>query len=72
MTDVRAEMTAAVFQVHVQPGDVVDADTALVTLESMKMEIPVLAGCAGVVSSLEVAQGAQIDEGALIAVISTT
>jgi biotin carboxyl carrier protein len=41
----------------------------LVILESMKMEIPVLAEVSGVVSELAVHQGDSIQEGDTIAVI---
>ena len=44
---VRAEMVANVAEVHVKVGDTVEAGTALVLLESMKMEIPVLCETGG-------------------------
>ena len=46
-----------------------DGDT-LVILESMKMEIPVLAEEAGTLTKLHVAEGDVIQEGDLIATIS--
>ena len=69
MTEVRAEMVANVWQVVAAEGDsVADGDT-LVILESMKMEIPVLAEGAGTVTKLAVAEGDVVQEGDLIAVI---
>ncbi|REE98809.1 biotin/lipoyl-binding carrier protein [Thermomonospora umbrina] len=69
MPEVRAEMVANVWKVIVGQGDdVTDGDT-LVILESMKMEIPVLAEDDGVVSQLKVAEGDVVQEGDLIAVI---
>ena len=69
MTEVRAEMVANVWQVVVAEGDeVADGDT-LVILESMKMEIPVLAEAPGTLTKLAVAEGDVIQEGDLIAVI---
>lgn len=69
MAEVRSEMTANVWKVLVAEGDeVADGDT-LVILESMKMEIPVVAESSGVIASLAVAEGDTIDEDALIAVI---
>ncbi len=69
MAEVRSELTANVWKVLVAEGDqVTDGDT-LVILESMKMEIPVIAEADGRVSSLAVAEGDAIDEDALIAVI---
>jgi acetyl-CoA carboxylase biotin carboxyl carrier protein len=69
VTEVRAEMVANVWKVVASAGDtVVDGDT-LVILESMKMEIPVLAEGAGTVATLAVAEGDVVQEGDLIAVI---
>ncbi|MFZ2529150.1 MAG: biotin/lipoyl-binding carrier protein [Rhodococcus sp. (in: high G+C Gram-positive bacteria)] len=68
--DVRAEMVSTVFEVVVNNGDVVEVGDTLVILESMKMEIPVLAETAGTVTALEVAVGDVMQAGDLIAVIS--
>ncbi|MDV2474917.1 biotin/lipoyl-binding carrier protein [Rhodococcus zopfii] len=68
--DVRAEMVSTVFEVVVNKGDVVDVGDTLVVLESMKMEIPVIAETAGTVTALDVAVGDVIQAGDLIAVIS--
>ena len=69
MTEVRAEMVANVWQVVASEGDeVADGDT-LVILESMKMEIPVLAEQPGTVTKLAVAEGDVVQEGDLIAII---
>ena len=67
---VRAEMVANVMTVLVATGaTVVEGDT-LVILESMKMEIPVLAEVPGVVTTLAVVEGQVVQEGDLIAEIS--
>ena len=67
--EVRAEMVANVWKVVVAQGDsVTDGDT-LVILESMKMEIPVLAEGDGTVSTLHVSEGDVVQEGDVIAVI---
>ncbi len=69
MTEIRAEMVANVWKVVAAEGDsVADGDT-LVILESMKMEIPVLAEADGTLTKLAVAEGDVIQEGDLIAVI---
>ena len=69
MTEVRAEMVANVWQVVASEGDqVADGDT-LVILESMKMEIPVLAESTGTVTTMHVAEGDVVQEGDLIAEI---
>lgn len=68
--EVRAEIVASVWSVVVGKGDAVAEGDTLVILESMKMEIPVLAESAGVVSELNVAKGDVVQEGDLIAIIS--
>ncbi len=67
--EVRAEMVANVWKVVVNQGDSVDDGDTLVILESMKMEIPVLAETSGTVSELKVAEGDVVQEGDVIAVI---
>ena len=69
MSEVRAEMVANVWKVVVAEGDTVEEGDTLVILESMKMEIPVLAEDSGTVVGLKVAEGDVIQEGDLIAVI---
>ena len=69
MAEVRAEMVANVWKVLVNEGDQIEDGDTLVILESMKMEIPVLAEDSGTVASLKVAEGDVIQEGDLIAVI---
>ncbi len=67
--EVRAEMVANVWKVVVSQGDTVDEGDTLVILESMKMEIPVVAEGAGTVQELRVAEGDVVQEGDVIAVI---
>ena len=67
---ISAEMVANVGSVHVSVGDAVGPTDTLVLLESMKMEIPVLAEVAGTISKVSVSVGDVIQAGDLIAVIS--
>jgi acetyl-CoA carboxylase biotin carboxyl carrier protein len=60
---VRAEMVANVLQVLVGPGDEVAPGGAVVVMESMKMEIPVLAEHGGRVESVGVSVGDVVQEG---------
>jgi acetyl-CoA carboxylase biotin carboxyl carrier protein len=69
LPEVRAEMVANVWKVVAAEGDTIEEGDTIVILESMKMEIPVLAEDAGTLSSLKVAEGDVIQEGDLIAVI---
>jgi biotin carboxyl carrier protein len=50
-------------KVVVSPGDKLAAGDAVVLLESMKMEIPVLTETAGTVSAVKVAEGDVVQEG---------
>jgi biotin carboxyl carrier protein len=62
-------MVANVWKVVVAEGDkVADGDT-LVILESMKMEIPVLAEQDGTVAALHVSEGDVDQEGDVLAVL---
>ncbi|HZX02231.1 biotin/lipoyl-binding carrier protein [Kribbella sp.] len=66
---VLAELVANVLKVTAKAGDTVRPDDTLVILESMKMEIPVLAEVAGTISELKVAEGEVVRDGDPIAVI---
>lgn len=66
---VKSEMVGIVYQVAVQPGTKIDADSDVVVLEAMKMQIPVPSPVSGTVVSIHVSEGATINEGDLIAVI---
>jgi biotin carboxyl carrier protein len=68
--EIRAEMVANVWKVVASVGDTVAEGDTLVILESMKMEIPVLAEGDGTLSELAVNEGDVVQEGDLIAVIA--
>ena len=69
MSELRAEMVANVWKTVVQQGDQVAEGDVVVVLESMKMEIPVLAEHGGTVTELPVREGTVVQEGDLLAVI---
>jgi acetyl-CoA carboxylase biotin carboxyl carrier protein len=69
VAEVRAEMVANVWKVVAKEGDHVDDGDTLVILESMKMEIPVLAEDSGVITKMHVAEGDVVQEDDLIATI---
>ncbi len=72
MIEVRAEITANVWQVRVEAGQTVEAGAELVILESMKMEIPVEAPVGGVVTAIHVEPDSQVTEGDLVVTIEET
>ena len=69
MHTIAAELVANVASVSARVGDAVTPTDTLVLLESMKMEIPVLAEVSGIVREIAVAPGDVIREGDVIAVI---
>jgi biotin carboxyl carrier protein len=69
MHEIRAEITANVWQVSVDEGQLVAEGDELVILESMKMEIPVVTEVPGVVRELHVAPDDVVQEGDVIALI---
>jgi acetyl-CoA carboxylase biotin carboxyl carrier protein len=68
---VLSEIGGSVWKILVKPGDKVAEDEPLVILESMKMEIPVLATGDGTVSEITVKEGQAVAEGDMVAVIAT-
>jgi len=66
VAEVRAEMVGNVMKVVVAAGDLVVAGDTLVILESMKMEIPVLAEDGGTVRRVAVGEGDVVQEGDLL------
>ena len=60
---VRSEIAGSVWKIEVAIGDEVAEEDPLLILESMKMEIPLLAPRAGTVKEILVAEGEAIAEG---------
>lgn len=60
---VKSEMAGVVEAIEVEEGQSVSADTEVVILSSMKMEIPILAGTAGKVAEILVEAGDAIKVG---------
>ena len=69
---VRVEAGAAgkVFKVEASVGQAVKAGDAVVILEAMKMEIPVVAPQDGTVASIDVSVGDPVEAGALLATLN--
>ncbi|MDP9797596.1 biotin carboxyl carrier protein [Catenuloplanes nepalensis] len=68
--EIHAEMVANVWKVVASEGDTVAEGDTLVILESMKMEIPVVAEADGTLTQVAVHEGDVVQEGDLIAVIA--
>ncbi|TNE35768.1 MAG: biotin/lipoyl-binding carrier protein [Alphaproteobacteria bacterium] len=69
MTDVKSEVKGKVWQIEAAPGTSVDEDDPIIILESMKMEIPIVAPRNGVVKALLVEEGDPVEEGQVIATL---
>ena len=68
--EVLSPLPGLVATVHVNTGDAVATGDPVVTLQSMKMEIPVTAESDGTIAEILVSEGEEIDTGAVIARLS--
>ena len=69
--DINSEITGTIWKIEVKPGDTVAEEDVLLIIESMKMEIPVLAPEGGTVSEILVKEEEAIKEGQLLAKMDT-
>lgn len=60
---ITSEVSGALWELNVAPGDDVETDQELLLIESMKMEIAVNAPCAGRVAEILVTKGDVISAG---------
>jgi len=63
-----AEVAGKVWKIEAKPGASLAADDVILILESMKMEIPVVAPAAGELLELLVKEGDMVNEGDTLAV----
>jgi acetyl-CoA carboxylase biotin carboxyl carrier protein len=66
---VRSEISGSVWKIEVKIGDRVAEEDPLIILESMKMEIPLLAPRSGTVVEILVSEGEAIAEGDVAVVL---
>lgn len=67
---VTASVPGKVFKVEASVGQAVKAGDPIVVLESMKMEIPVVAPQDGTVASIDVSEGAAVESGDVLATMN--
>lgn len=67
---VEAGAAGKVFKIEAKVGQAVKAGDAVVIIEAMKMEIPVVAPQDGTVASIDVAVGDSIETGAVLATMN--
>ena len=67
--EVKSVVTGSVWKIVASVGQKLVAGDEIMILESMKMEIPVIAEDGGVLKELKVAEGKTVNEGQVVAVI---
>ena len=63
------EVAGKVWKIEAQPGAQLAVDDTILIMESMKMEIPVVAPRAGRLAELRVKEGDTLNEGDVVAVM---
>jgi biotin carboxyl carrier protein len=69
--EAKSEVSGSVWKIEVALGQKVAEGDILVLIESMKMEIPVVAESAGTVASILIAEGEAITEGQSVVTLET-
>ena len=67
---IEAGAAGKIFKIEAQPGTAVKRGDAVIILEAMKMEVPVVAPQDGTVASINVSVGDTIEAGALLATMN--
>ncbi len=63
---IKSEMAGVIQSIEVAPGQEVVADTEVMIMSSMKMEIPIVAGRAGRIGEILVEEGDAVKSGAAL------
>ena len=63
------EVAGKVWKIEAELGEQLDAEDTILILESMKMEIPVVAPRAGRLAALRVKEGDALNEGDVVAIL---
>ena len=66
---VQSEITGKVWAIEAKIGDSLEEEDTIIVLESMKMEIPVVAPQGGILKEILVAEGDAVTEGQDIAIM---
>ncbi|MEK4131118.1 biotin/lipoyl-containing protein [Solibacillus sp. FSL W8-0474] len=67
--EVKSPMTGSAWKVLVTVGQEVEEDQEVIILESMKMEIPILAPEDGIIKEVHIAEGNSVSEGDVVVVM---
>ena len=69
--EAKTEVTGSVWKIVTAVGQALEAGDTLMIVESMKMEIPVIAEEAGTIAEFRVQEGASVAEGQVVAILDT-
>ena len=67
--EVKSQIKAIVWKVLKETGDTVKIDDEIIILESMKLEIPISSEVNGIIKSIEVSEGDEVDEDQVVATL---
>ena len=67
--EAKSEVTGSVWKIITTVGQTLEAGDTVMIIESMKMEIPVIAEDGGTVKEFRVTEGQSVTEGQVVAVI---
>lgn len=67
--EIKTQMTGNVWKIVAEVGQQVEEDQEVIILESMKMEIPVLAPEDGVITEIKIAEGDFVSEGDVVMIM---
>ena len=68
---VQSEITGKVWAIEASVGDSLEEEDTIIVLESMKMEIPIVAPQDGILKQILVAEGDAVTEGQDVAIMET-
>ena len=68
-SEIKAEVAGSMWKVLIKPGDTFDEGDTLMIIESMKMEIPVIAEDAGRVLDVRATEGQPVAEGEIVCTV---
>ena len=71
VNEVESEITGIVWKIELKVGDTVEVEDVIMILESMKMEIPVEAPCAGILKEILVKEEQSVEEDQVLAIIES-
>ncbi len=69
MADIRSEVTGSVWKIEVSEGHQIQEGDVIMIVESMKMEIPIIADVTGKLANILVKEGESVEDGQVVAVL---